>query len=498
MNISKVLFLKFCLIFTLIIAISWEITAQEIPTYSLQEMVQRAKDRSPAALRAKTRRENRFWQYRLFRSNYNPQLRLTGTIPQYYQEFNNVTQPDGSIEFIEVKQNLMDLGLGLEQVIAPTGGIVSVNTSTNRFDNFLSNPGDPQTRYSGVPVNVSLQQPLFAYNPYKWDKKIQPLLYEESKREYVQEMEDLSIYVTQMYFEYLIAQVNYEIASVNLKNTRDIFEVEKKRNEIGVTPEDDLLQVELQVLTAQQEMAEAQLALENAAFTMNSFIGLNQSSRLNLLSPTDIPELEVDVDQAIELAFQNRSEVVTFDRQKIEAEANVAQARGQRFQAQLNASYGYNNAAFNFTDIYNNPNTQALVSLGLSVPILDWGRNKARMSQAMANQELVNYTVEQDLITFEQEIFTKVKNFLMIKDRLNVTQVSADVAQRRYDIALQRYQTGNVTITNLNIAQNEKDTNKRAFYSSLRDYWVAYYELRSLTLYDFENDQLLYIPEQAD
>ena len=498
MNISKVLFLKFCLIFTLITAISWEITAQEIPTYSLQEMVQRAKDRSPAALRAKTRRENRFWQYRLFRSNYNPQLRLTGTIPQYYQEFNNVTQPDGSIEFIEVKQNLMDLGLGLEQVIAPTGGIVSVNTSTNRFDNFLSNPGDPQTRYSGVPVNVSLQQPLFAYNPYKWDKKIQPLLYEESKREYVQEMEDLSIYVTQMYFEYLIAQVNYEIASVNLKNTRDIFEVEKKRNEIGVTPEDDLLQVELQVLTAQQEMAEAQLDLENAAFTMNSFIGLNQSSRLNLLSPTDIPELEVDVDQAIELAFQNRSEVVTFDRQKIEAEANVAQARGQRFQAQLNASYGYNNAAFNFTDIYNNPNTQALVSLGLSVPILDWGRNKARMSQAMANQELVNYTVEQELITFEQQIFTKVKNFLMIKDRLNVTQVSADVAQRRYDIALQRYQTGNVTITNLNIAQNEKDANKRAFYSSLRDYWVAYYELRSLTLYDFENDQLLYIPEQAD
>jgi outer membrane protein TolC len=469
--------------------------AQDIPTFTLKELVQQAKDNSPVALRAKTRRENRYWQYRLFKSNYNPQLRLTGTIPQYYQEYNNITQPDGSIEFIEVKQNLMDLGLGLEQVIGATGGTISVNTSTNRFDNFLSNPGQPQTRYSGVPISVALQQPIFAFNRFKWDKKIEPLLYEESKRDYVKEMEEVSIYVTQLYFDYLTAQVNYEIATSNLKNTEDIFAIEKRRNELGVTPEDDLLQVELQVLTAQQAMSEAQLSLESAAFAMNSFIGLNQSSKVNLISPVDIPDFEVDVDRAIELAFQNRAEAVGFDRQNTEAESQVAQAKGQRFQVQLNARYGYNNAAFNFPDIYQNPNTQALVSLGLSVPVLDWGRNKARMSMAMANQELVESTVAQELINFEQEIFTKVKNFLMIKDRLDVTKVSDDVAQRRYDIALKRYQTGNVTITNLNIAQNEKDSNKRAFYASLRDFWVAYYELRSLTLYDFENEELLYIPE---
>lgn len=470
-------------------------TAQNEQTFTLQELVQQAKDNSPRALQAKTQRENSYWRYRLFKSNYNPQLRLTGTIPQYYQEYNNITQPDGSIEFIEVKQNLMDVGLGLEQVIGATGGTVSVNTSTNRFDNFLSNPGTPQTRYSGVPISVALQQPIFAYNRFKWDKKIQPLLFEESKREYVQDMEEVSVYVTQLYFEYLTAQVNYDIATTNLKNTENIFSIEQKRNKLGVTPEDELLQVELQVLNARQAMAEAQLSLESASFSMNSFIGLNQSSKLNLISPVDIPEFDVDVEQAISLAFQNRSEVIGFDRQKNQAEAEVAQAKGDRFQVQLNARYGYNNAAFSFPDLYQNPNTQALVSLNLSVPILDWGRNKARMSVAMANQELVNYTVEQELINFQENIFTKVKNFINIKERLNVTKVASEVAQRRYDIALNRYQTGNVTISNLNIAQSEKDTNKRAFYDSLRDFWVAYYELRSLTLYDFEKGELLYVPE---
>ncbi|NVK50264.1 MAG: TolC family protein, partial [Cyclobacteriaceae bacterium] len=60
---------------------------------------------------------------------------------------------------------------------------------------------------------------------------------------------------------------------------------------------------------------------------------------------------------------------------------------------------------------------------------------------------------------------------------------------------IKRYQSGNVSITDLSIAQNEKDTNRRAYFSALKDYWLAYYELRALTLFDFENQELLYKSE---
>ncbi|EAZ80248.1 TolC family protein [Algoriphagus machipongonensis] len=473
-----------------------ETCAQDSVSYTLQEMVQRAKDRSPASLRAKTARENRYWQYRQFKSNYNPQLRLTGTIPAYSQAFNNVTQPDGTIEFRPVKQNLVDLGLGLQQVISPTGGMVSINTSTSRFDNFLAGDNEIQTRWSGIPMNVSLDQPIFAYNPYKWDKKIMPLLFEESKREFVEESEQISMMVTELFFNYLIAQVNFEIATQNLKNTEQIFGIEQKRYDLGATFEDELLQVELQTLQAKQDLAKAKLDLESSSLAVNSFIGLNQAANILLIPPSEVPEFDVDVNEAIEYAFQNRSEALGFDRQLIEAEATVAEAKGQRMQMNLRASYGYNNAAFTLSDIYQNPNTQALVNLGISVPILDWGRNKSRMSIAKANQQFVEYTVEQETINFEQEIFTKVRNFLMIRERINVTRKSDEVAEKRYQIALNRYQTGNVTVTDLNIAQGQKDDNKRAYYNSLKEYWMAYFELRALTLYDFENDQLLYIPEE--
>lgn len=469
--------------------------AQERVQLTSEEIVARAKSRSPAALRAETRRENRFWNYRFFKSNYNPQLRLGGTVPGFSQAVNTVIQPDGSVGFREVRQNLMDVELGMQQVIGATGGVISVNSSTNRFDNFLAPEGVPQTQWSGVPVNVRLSQPIFAFNPWKWDKKIEPLLYEESKREFVEEMEEISTRVTQLFFDFLIAQVNFEIATKNLNNTQEILKIEQGRYNIGTTYEDKLLQVELQVLQARQDLAQARLDLEANSLRLKAFVGINETAELTLIPPKEVPEFEIRVEDAIDYAFQNRSEALGFDRRVLQAESRVAEARGQRFNMNFNASYGLNNAALQWQDIFIDPNRQTLVNLGFFVPILDWGRNKARMGQAQANKRLVEYTVEQDMINFEQEIFTRVRNFAMLRDRLEITKLSDEVADKRYEISLRRYQNGNVTITDLNIAQEEKDRNRRAYIQSLRDFWTAYYEMRQLTLYDFESGQLLYVPD---
>jgi len=475
----------------------FSVRAQEVVSYTLEDIIARAKSQSPAALNADTRRENRYWSYKLFQSDFNPQLSLQGTLPSYAQAFNSVEQPDGTIEFREVRQNSADLELGLQQVISATGGRLSVNSSSSRFDNFLATGNENQTRWNGVPVNIRLNQPIFAYNPFKWNKRIEPIRYEESKREYVEQIEQISEWVTQMFFNFLVAQVNLDIATKNLQNSEGILKIEQGRYNIGTTYEDKLLQVELQVLEARQGVAQARLDMETSSLQLKSYIGLNESITLNLLLPASIPEFDVNVENAIEYAFQNRSDAIRFDRQRLEAQSDVARARGQRFQMNLNASYGYNRAALMWSDIYSNPNTQALVNLSIAVPILDWGRNKARMSMAKANQKLTEFEIEQDIINFEQTIFTKVRNFIMLKDRVEITKTSDLVADKRYEISFRRYQSGNVSITDLGIAQREKDENRRRYVESLRDFWTAYYELRSLTLYDFEAKELLYTPEMG-
>ncbi|MEL7006266.1 MAG: TolC family protein, partial [Bacteroidota bacterium] len=414
--------------------------------------------------------------------------RLDGNLPGYNRDFarNNIG------EFQPREQFGSSLNLGLIQPIYWTGGRVSVNTRLDYFEDATLN----FTQYNTTVVNVNLFQPLFAFNRLKWDKKIEPIRYEESKRELVEEYERISRESVQRFFSYLDAQINLQIASFNLANNDTIYRIEQGRYNIGTTSKDKLLQVELQLLTSQQQVAQAKLDLETRRLDLRSFIGLTDDKDFELLLPENVPQFEVDYAKALEYAQNNRSDYIAFERLRLQAEADVAEARGNRFDAALNASFGYNNLAENFNETYDDPLSQQRVNVTLSVPILDWGRNKARMRTAIADQQLQEYVIEQDKQLFEQAILTQVKQFDVLRLQLEITKKSDEVAQERYLVAQNRYLIGKIDITNLNIALNEKDDAKRSYINALRQFWIAYYELRRLTLYDFYHNELLYKPEE--
>ena len=146
-------------------------------------------------------------------------------------------------------------------------------------------------------------------------------------------------------------------------------------------------------------------------------------------------------------------------------------------------------------DVYHEPLEQQFINLSLSVPILDWGRNKSYTRTAIANKKLNDYIIAQDEVTFEQDVYTRVGQFEMLRLQIEITKKADEVAQERYIVAQNRYLVGKIDITNLNIALNEKDAAKRSYIDALKQFWVAYFELRRTTLYDFATRQLLYRPE---
>ena len=74
-------------------------------------------------------------------------------------------------------------------------------------------------------------------------------------------------------------------------------------------------------------------------------------------------------------------------------------------------------------------------NLTLNVPILDWGRNKARMRTALANKKLSDYVISQDEVDFEQTVITQVRKFEMLRLQIEITHKSDDVATQRYNVA---------------------------------------------------------------
>jgi outer membrane protein len=458
---------------------------------SLKDVVALAKWESPASLRTATIKENRYWQYRTYLSDYKPQLVLDGS-ERYTNEVVPVQQPDGSIDYRSVHQNRGGLSMSLEQQIGFSGSRLFISSSLDRFDNFLHN----NTRYGGNPAFIGINQPLFRFNDLRWNRKIEPLRYEESQRDYVEDLESISVTATRLFFDLLLAQADLNIAKINLQNNDTIYRIAEGRFNLGKLSEGELLQLELSLMRSRQQVARARLDMETTSLRLKSYIGLNNSDSIALVPPAEIPEFKVDETVALQEAYNNREDAISFKRRQLEADRDLVRAkRNSGLVADITATYGITNQGRELGDVYRDPATQQAVILNFSVPIIDWGRQRSRIKTAQANQQLVEYTVEQDQINFEQEVFTQVKLFKMLREQTKIAIQSDDIAQRRYDLSRNRYLIGKVSITDLNIAMQEKDEARRSYIAALRDFWEAYYRLRQLTLYDFETGARI-IPEE--
>jgi outer membrane protein TolC len=398
-------------------------------------------------------------------------------------------QPNGTVEFQPVKYNNSSLNLALSQSIGQTGGTIFGTTQLQRFDDFDRNT----ILYNGVPYAIGYSQPLWKYNSLKWDKKIEPLKYNESKQSYIESLELISMKANSYFFDLLLAQVNLQIAETNFNNTQNILRIANEKFEMGKISRNEILQLQLEQLKAQKAVGIAKRDMEIATLNLRTYIGLSSEDRISLTLPKASINMSVDTAKVVAEAYENRSDAIGFIRRIAEAKRDVAKAKGDNgLNATLTARLGFSKSARSIGKVYQSPLDQQAIQLEFDIPILDWARSKSRMKTAEANKQFTEYAVEQDKQNFTQEIYTQVTLFEMMKDQLILTAKADSIASEKYVIAKDRYVLGNLSITDLSIAFQENDQAKRDYIYALRDFWGAYYQLRYLSLYDFERNQKIF------
>jgi outer membrane protein TolC len=253
------------------------------------------------------------------------------------------------------------------------------------------------------------------------------------------------------------------------------------------------LQLELNYLRAESSVDQADLNYEDMLFKLKSYLRLKDDSRIELIPPTTTSHFPVSTAKAIAEAKKNTAQSLEFEERLLVAESDVRRAKMDgRFDADLYLEYGLTQSAFELDEVYQDPRDQQRLSLGINVPIVDWGVAKGKIRQAESYQELEMTAVEQELIDFEQSIFLEVMQFNMQEDQIKIAAKADTVAQKRFDVTQKRYMIGKVNdVLELNNAQIDNDNAKKGYFQALRSYWVNYYQLRRSTLYDFENDLML-------
>ena len=96
--------------------------------------------------------------------------------------------------------------------------------------------------------------------------------------------------------------------------------------------------------------------------------------------------------------LKNSPEPETYERLKMESRSELASAKANAgLKADLYVQFGLSQTGNKLADTYRDPLKQQYASIGISLPILDWGRGKGRVRVARSNVDLVNTQAEQAL-----------------------------------------------------------------------------------------------------
>ena len=471
------------------LALAIQVSAQsqsevEVKTLTLSEVIEVAHEQSLMALMSRHQFRSSYWEFRSHQASTRPELTLEGILPSLNNSMESVIQPDGTEEFVQRSNMKTSLEMQLSQNIALTGGRIFATSVLQRNDNFGQ---EPPTTYLAYPVSIGFTQPINGYNVFKWDRKIEPLKFEQAKLQYLNTMERVSQQSVRYFFDLALAQINLEVAEKNMANSDTLYQIATGRYQLGTIAENELLQMELSRLNSETSMNEAVIDLELRKSRLRSFLGFNEKVSLQLILPREVPLLEMDFDRTLAEAKENNPEILNMQRQLLEAEQNVAEARSRKgFRGDLFAQFGLSGNDYDLPGAYSNLERQQRLEVGIQVPILDWGMGKGQYRMAQSAEEVIKMDVSQTMIDFDENIFLQVMQFNLQDDQVRIASKADSIADLRYEVTKQRFLIGRIDVLDLNVALEEKDRSRRDYVESLRNFWNYYYDLRGLTLFDWQ------------
>lgn len=462
--------------------------AMAVPTdtlvLSLPEIIQLAQSQSPAVQSARNTFLAAYWNYRYFRANYLPSVTLSSA-PYINKEMNSITQSDGTASFIRQDQLGADVSLCINQKVSWTGGSLFLKSSLNRLDEFQKEI----TAYSSKPLVVGYEQSLFGYNALKWDKRIEPIRYREAKKQYAETLEIISATTCKHFFSLAAAQTELEMARQNFASADTLYSMAQGRYRIGTITENEMLQLEINRLNEETNVMDAEINLREVEQGVRSFLGLEQTVALRLLMPDSVPQFEVPLPEAMEMALQNSPDPDYYRRIVKESESNLSNARANSgLRADLYMQFGLSQTGRDIRSAYTHLVHQEYASISLSLPILDWGRGRGKVRVAKSQLALTQTEAEQGMNDFIKNVEKLVLQFNMQARKVHIAVLTDKRAEKRHAVARRLYIMGRSSILDLNAAISEKNASRRSRISSMSTYWSLYYTLRSLTAYDFEHD----------
>ena len=473
------------------------LSAQDTLQLSIQDVISLAEQQSIAAFRNKNMYLTDYWTYKNYKALFLPSLNFSANLVDYEQgvsrEYNSSTQ---TYDYVSTEDLTTAIGLNMAQNISLTGGTLKLNYDIDRLDNFGD---DAYYQFSSTPFTVSYRQTVFGYNAFKWLRKTSPLEFEKAKKEYLYNTEQMHRSVVRYFFNYAQAKNNLDIAKQKKENAEFRYEMGQKKYALGIMKRVDVLDLEVSLRNAEVQLNESIIYQEEALMNLNSYLKLPPNMPIDLVFDYDVPSEVLNEVVVLDRAINNNPEMLDYKLDVLYAAAELEEAKREKgFAFDLVLGYGlskidggYNSTSSSYEDgdisaMFRSPfDRYSQASIGVSMPIIDWGRRRGEYNIKKAQYEISENEYEQDIANFKQQILIMVRQFNLLPKNIEAAAISDKAAQESYEIYDKYFKKGEADLINLISSINQRDAARRNYLSALYTYWYSYYDMRVYTLYDF-------------
>ncbi len=452
---------------------------------SLDESVRVANDSSLQALSFRNLYNAGYWEWKTYKARRLPNVTLTATPAGYVRSMTQRYDSQDNIDVFRSQQTYQaDASLMVSQNVDFLGGSLYVETNLAYLRNFGEYTGN---QFSATPVRVGYTQSLIGFNPFRWERLIEPVKYEKVRRQYIQNREIVAEQVVMYFFNLALAQTEYRLAKESLQAADSLYAIGERRFKIASISQEELLTLKLDKVNARNAIENALIDIKQARLSLATYLGIDTDTDIEVILPSAPRSFEVNLPTALRHAAINNPELIEKHQSVLEARRDVHRTRVEsRFDISFNASVGFNQYAPTFSGAYRHPLRQDIVNLAITIPLVDWGVRKGKYNMALSNLNVAEIDREQHELSIEKDVSTTVSEIAVRRNLLGSALEALDIADMAYASTTRRFLIGKADINSLTLAKMRRQDANKNYISALQKYWQSYYKLRRLTLYDFE------------
>lgn len=453
---------------------------------TLEQALERVVYKTKKFEKLKLNYQNTLLEFKNFKNDYLPSASINIS-PFHFnhsiEQLQNAT--DGQYSYIEDYNGTSSANISIKQKIAATGGYVVMGTSLNFLREFNSNRNSFNTR----PFYISISQPLWGgRKSYKFTKDIETLNRSAATKRLVKSIADYQKEVATLYAKAYIAlcDVAYNKRMASASDT--LLQEAELKYKYGRITLYDYKRIELQkeeyYYLKSESLSDYKQCLRDLCCYLDFYENIE-------IQPIITNKLKlIDKEFVFQKILENNPQYIEDEIQLTTAQKELWNSKRETLaSSSVSFDYGVNQFAHKLSQAYNHPSKQQNVQITLSVPIFNWGtnRNKRRIAENEYQQKTID--IEDRRKNFRLYVYNLVESYNDAIAHLKLALNTCKVAEQTYHSMIPLFSLARVTIGDLTEMHNTLLGYKKSYNDIMLTCITNLFELRALSLYDFENSE---------